>query len=526
MNILRQQASDLEPAAIYLRKSREDQEAEARGEGETLVKHKKAMFNLAKERNISISNVYEEIVSGESILHRPEMLRLLKDIAAGLYNSVLVMDVDRLGRGNMQDQGLILETFKQSGTKIVTPRKTYDLNDEFDEEYSEFEAFMARKELKLITRRLQGGRIRSVEFEKNYIGTRPPYGYKILKTATERLLVPHPEQAPAVKLIFDLYINPDPEARMGSGKIAQELNRLGFKTYTGKQWEPSTVLFIIKNAVYAGRLQWKKTEAKKSKTPGKRRDVRTRPKSEWIDVEGKHEPLVSMETYLKAQSMLQERYHVPYHLQSGIVNPLASLIRCEFCGSKMVLRPYQKQKPHLICYSQNCPNKSSRFEYVEQKLIRGLGEWLVSYRAEWQEDTDEKESSDMIELRKEAIQSLLRELHELQKQKEKLHDLLERGIYDEKTYLERANNLTERISSLQFNIRESETSLEVEIQRETAKQDIIPHVEKVLDLYHHLDDPAQKNNLLKSILDHATYRKEKWQKDDDFLLILYPRLPK
>ncbi len=30
----------------------------------------------------------------------------------------------------------------------MTPRKIYDLNDEWDEEYSEFEAFMARKELK------------------------------------------------------------------------------------------------------------------------------------------------------------------------------------------------------------------------------------------------------------------------------------------------------------------------------------------------------------------------------------------
>ena len=29
-------------------------------------------------------------------------------------DAVLVMDIDRLGRGNMQDQGLILDTFKNS----------------------------------------------------------------------------------------------------------------------------------------------------------------------------------------------------------------------------------------------------------------------------------------------------------------------------------------------------------------------------------------------------------------------------
>lgn len=93
------------------------------------------------------------------MVHRPEMLELLKEVKDNMCDAVLCIDVDRLGRGNMQEQGLILDTFKKSNTKIITPRKTYDLKDEWDEEYSEFEAFMARKELKLINRRLQRGRI-------------------------------------------------------------------------------------------------------------------------------------------------------------------------------------------------------------------------------------------------------------------------------------------------------------------------------------------------------------------------------
>ena len=48
----------------------------------------------------------------------------------------------------------------------------------WDEEYSEFEAFMARKELKIINRRMQRGRIKSIE-EGNFIATNPPFGYKI-----------------------------------------------------------------------------------------------------------------------------------------------------------------------------------------------------------------------------------------------------------------------------------------------------------------------------------------------------------
>jgi DNA invertase Pin-like site-specific DNA recombinase len=145
----------MDRVCIYLRKSRADLEAEARGEGETLAKHKKALLQVAKQQRLNIVKIRQEIVSGESLINRPEMMELLQEVERGLYNAVLVMDMDRLGRGNMREQGIILETFQKSGTKIITPRKVYDLQDEFDEEYSEFEAFIARKELKIITRRLR-----------------------------------------------------------------------------------------------------------------------------------------------------------------------------------------------------------------------------------------------------------------------------------------------------------------------------------------------------------------------------------
>lgn len=111
--------------AMYLRKSRSDLEAEARGEGETLAKHRKNLLALAETKDYHVVQIYEEIVSGETIMHRPEMLKLLQDVEAHQYEAVLVMDIDRLGRGNMQDQGLILDTFKNSNTKITSIYKKF-----------------------------------------------------------------------------------------------------------------------------------------------------------------------------------------------------------------------------------------------------------------------------------------------------------------------------------------------------------------------------------------------------------------
>ena len=95
------------------------------------------------------------------------MLELLQEVEDCKYDAVLVMDVDRLGSGNMREQGLILETFKEYSTKLITQNKTYNLQNEFDEESSEFEIIIARRELKIIKKRLMIGRMKSLE-EGNY----------------------------------------------------------------------------------------------------------------------------------------------------------------------------------------------------------------------------------------------------------------------------------------------------------------------------------------------------------------------
>lgn len=516
----------MERVAIYLRKSRADLEAEERGEGETLAKHRKALLEVARKQSLNVIRIREEIASGESLIHRPEMMELLKEVEAGLYDGVMVMDMDRLGRGNMQEQGLILDTFKKSGTRIITPRKTYDLDDEFDEEYSEFEAFMARKELKIINRRLQGGRIRSVQ-DGNYIGTRPPYGYDTAEDKKGRYLVPNPEQAPVVKMIFDWYTHPDPKERMGTSKIANKLNEMGYRSYTGKPWTAPSVLVIIKNAVYAGRIQWKKKEHRPSTQPGKRRDVRTRPEEEWIDVKGRHEPLITEEQYQKAQEILGRKYHVPYQLVHGVTNPLAGLVRCDMCGLSMVLRPYGKGiPPHIRCNnSKHCGNKSSRFEYVEERVIASLKEWLEQYKLQWDlEQRPDSQPTHSVELREFTVSNLQTELKNLQQQKGRLHDLLERGIYDEETYLERSKHLAKKIAKTREALEAAVEELDKEKERAKAQINIIPKVEHVLEVYDQLDDPKQKNTLLKGVLEKVVYRKEKYQRNDQFTLVIYPKL--
>src|SRR5690606_9521226 len=112
-------------------------------------------------------------VSGEKLSDRSEMLRLLDRLNERPPKGVLVMDQDRLSRGNMQEQGFILNTFRSNKVLIVTPHKVLDLNDESDEFQADIASLFARQELRMITRRMQRGRDQSAE-AGNYIATRPP----------------------------------------------------------------------------------------------------------------------------------------------------------------------------------------------------------------------------------------------------------------------------------------------------------------------------------------------------------------
>lgn len=516
----------MERVAMYLRKSRADLEAEALGEGETLTKHKKTLLRVAKEKQLNIAAIYEEIASGESILHRPEMRKLLHEVEHGLYDAVLVMDMDRLGRGNMQDQGLILDTFKQTKTKIITPRKVYNLDDEFDEEYSEFEAFMARKEFKIIRRRLQSGRLRSVQ-EGNYVGTRPPYGYEKVKRKDGITLVPHPDQAPVVKKIFAWYCHDNPEERMGTTKIAQKLNQLGIPSYRGSQWGNDVLLQILKNPVYIGKIRWRQVERKKSKDPAKVMDTKIRPAEEVILVDGKHEAIISEALFAKAQEIRKNKRHPRWKPSTTLKNPLAGLIKCGKCGATMTMKPNAKYGyDHLHCNNRGrgrtC-NKSSRLEHVEQRILMVLREWLKEYKVTLaaEEYVDDRNP---LEIYAVSIKNLKQEISELQTQLSNIHDLLERKKYSEEFALARSATVNKRLTEAQAALNKAIAEYNQKSERIQAKTSIIPRIEHILDVYPKTASAKQKNLLLKSVLDRCIYNKEKHQRNDEFTLVIHPRV--
>lgn len=523
---------------LYVRKSRSDAEAEARGEGETLARHTRTLLDLAAARKLGIGHVYKEIVSGETIAARPVMQQLLQDVEQGVWQGVLVMEIERLARGDTIDQGIVAQTFKFSDTKIITPMKDYDPNDEYDEEYFEFSLFMSRREYKTIKRRMQRGRVASAK-EGNYVGSRAPYGYKRVKIEDDKgyTLEPIPEEADVVRSIFEYYTGgeqlPDgTHRRLGVSLITRRLNELKIKPQRSEYWSTASVRDILRNPVYIGKIRWNNRPDIKKMVDG--RIKRTRPHAapeNVILVNGKHPAIVSEEIYQKAQEFLTENKPHPIPEKNRVQNPLAGLVYCEKCGHAMVRRPYQGDYPDtLLCPATHCDNVSSMLHFVEQHLLDSLRHWVVQYQIEIKKQQEEQKKANPASAQEKALKRLGSELQKLNEQLDHTHDLLEQGVYTPEMFLDRTKKISEKIRQNEAEQETIRTKI-IEFKRiDESRMILIPKIERLLEVYDTLPTAKEKNEMLKEVLERVTYRKDKggrWHNSpEDFILTLYPRIPK
>jgi chaperonin GroEL (HSP60 family) len=119
---------------------------------------------------------------------------------------------------------------------------------------------------------------------------------------------------------------------------------------------------------------------------------------------------------------------------------------------------------------------------------------------------------------------LQNELRELENQRGKLFDFLERGIYTEEMFMERSQEISRRITVTSEEISTIQKDLDLELTRKEARSKIIPIAESVVKSYYQTDNPMSRNALLKSVLNKVVYKKGPGQYKEQFELFLHPRL--
>ena len=331
-------------AALYIRLSREDGDKE---ESYSVVNQRKLLMDYINRReDIMFYDTYIDDGYTGTNFNRPAFRRMMDDIDEGNVNCVVVKDLSRFGRDYI-DTGRYLERiFPDMGVRFVSVtddidsiKRAYDMllpiKNIFNEQYARD---ISNKIHATIKTKQQSGQ---------FIGAFTSYGYKKSPDDKNKLIIDE-YAAGVVRKIFDLYVR-------GHGKqtIAKLLNEEGilcpaeYKKVNGENyknykrldsttyWTYSTINNILHKEIYIGNMvQGTKSQRMRSKQ-------RSVDRQEWIVVKDTHEPIIDMETWNKAQILLEKRKR-DIGLDEN-VNIFAGFIKCADCGRSLVKNMYRRK---------------------------------------------------------------------------------------------------------------------------------------------------------------------------------------
>ena len=493
---------------MYLRKSRSDDPLMS--VEEVLSKHE-TMLNEWCERNLNgvipEENRFREIVSGESLENRVAFQQLLKKIESPKYRAVLVVEIQRLGRPDLEEIGKITKIFRYTNVTVITPQRAYNISDEYDRDYFERELKRGNEYLEYQKKIMGRGRQLSAS-QGHYLGT-PPYGYdKIFITENNRkcpILIENKEQADVVRLIFDLYVNKN----YGYSRIAKHLDELGIPSPGRKNWFQYTIKAMLANEHYIGKIKWNWRKVVKVVENGEVK--KTRPKASDYEIyEGKHQGIVSEEIFKLAQERMGNNPKTP--VDYTLLNPFASLLYCK-CGRIMSMRNYKQKNKNgtirmstrLLCNEQSrCDTSSCSYD----EILTLVSQTLRAYIADF--ELKNKQVDNSAELHNHLIENLEKRLYDLH-QKEIAQWELQADPDENKRM---PQHIFQQLNAkLQQEIETTEKALKN--ARETAPKpiDYENSIKRFTDALNALNDDTvsaeKKNKLLKACIKRITYNRER-----------------
>ena len=497
-------AKELSPEEIllYLRKSRTDDPT--LDVEEILARHETILDEYSERmwgKKIPEASKMREIVSGETIDSRPELLKILKLIESPKIKGVLLVEVQRLGRPDLEDIGRLSKLFRYTNTLVITPQKTFDLRNEYDREAFERELMRGNEYLEYTKKIMSRGRLLSVQ-QGNFIGTKPPYGYDkdIIMEGKKKChtLKINETEADVVRMVFDMYVNKD----MGRVNIAHHLNELGIPTRTGARWSQDTLKTMLENDHYIGKVRWNWRKTITVVEDGEIKKVRPKTEvGEYLVYDGKHPAIISEELFSAARAKQGKNHRAKP--KTKVRNPLAGLLFCQ-CGRAMSLRTYTAHKaaPRLLCDNQvYCKTTSCLYSEVIDRVRETLKQCIKDFEVRIQ--NDDKTSK---QLHENLIKRLKLKLEELNKKEMNQWE----KYSEEEMPKEIFEKLNEKVLKEKDEVQQALCKAYESMPEPIDYEEQLRTFKAALEA---LDDPEvsaeKKNRLLKACIERIDYHREK-----------------
>lgn len=273
----------------------------------------RAYISTLVEEDIEFEVISDDGYSGGD-LERPGIQRIIEEAESGGITHVVVMKLDRLSRSLKDTMHLIEDVFLPNNVAFISLYESFDTSTPFGRAMIGILSVFAQFERENIFERTRSGMQKRVEAGFWPGGGGVPFGYDY--DSTQGILVPN-EDADKVRYIYDKYL--------AGGSLQTIADQLGLKY-------EKVAYNILTRKSNAGYIVYNDQEYK-----------------------GRHEPLISLETYEQAMEMLAIRS--AKKLVSKSAHLLTGLCTCGKCGAKMRYAPWGKGKSKLVCYSQQTSKK-------------------------------------------------------------------------------------------------------------------------------------------------------------------------
>lgn len=443
----------------------------------------KLIQQFAKKNDIVIPEEFifiDEGISGKTAQKRPEFNRMIA-IAKQKENSfdtILVWKFSRFAR-NQEESIVYKKMLKKADVDVISVSEPI-ADDHFGSLIERIIEWMDEYYVIRLSDEVKRGMTEKATRGEPLCHS--AFGYDM----KEKRYYINEKEAIIVREIFDRFVRGEKITT-----ITLWLQSIGIRTSRGNPPDRRFVEYILHNPVYCGKIRWC--------TDGKMASKRDYYNENFIIVDGVHEPIISQETFDKAEEILKDnrkKYRKWQRRDQKVDFMLKGLLKCSNCGATLVYGTKQGNSVQCHNYTsqRGCTiSHSISLNKAEPIVINALKTACESleFRIDIQDAPLPKNVNNIATL-------LNKEQNKLQKIKEAYQS----GIDTLDEYKENKQKIMETISALQN-----------ELEKSQPKQDFSPEkyagkVLKVIELLEAPDvSPQAKNEALRSIISKIVFNK-------------------
>ena len=456
-------------------------------------------FNeFTKKNGYELYKLYaDEGISGKQIKHRKQFQQMMEDAKHKKFEKVVVKDVSRFAR-NTVDLLQSVRELKSYGVQV-----DFLNNGEVMEGGSEFIltilGAMAQQESANMSKRVKFGK--DITAQKGRVPNLV-FGYDKIPNERYTLKI-NEEESKIVKEIFESYVYKG----IGTTKIAWDLNDRGIRTKkTKSKWVQTSIVRMLKNPIYTGRVTNKKSEVTDFIT-GTRKEL---PEEEWIIVEKPEMRIISDELFNRAQELLEQRSN-EFKLNNKREKTeyvFSTLIYCKHCGYsfRRIKRKYTADGPEYIrwvCSGRNsmgvnhCPNTTvideeellNAIKIYLKSIIKNKKDFMKAVEKEFEKITKLRENNERSE------ESLLKEIEKVTVKKQKYMEMFQNEIINIQELKKYTNPLNEDIARLERELKLITSEIK---EKDVLEKELNKTIKTVDDI---LNNQTITNAMLKTIID-------------------------